>query len=156
MLYPIAKNMKLSIFTTGINSPDLINSILKTQRMLHILFIDDDSNSRLLAKLYLERKDYKVHTAKNTQRARDLLNIIGMNLIISDIGMPKEDGIEFVKWLKKEDRYKNIPVFLISAHASNLADLDPHSDVEFFEKPLFFLGLVDRIEYILSKNKVKK
>ena len=121
--------------------------------MINILFVDDDSNSGLMAKLYLERNNFKVYVAKDTTRARNLLEKFKFNLIISDIGMPGENGIEFFKWLKKEDAYKQIPVFLISAHASNLDDLGPKADVEFFEKPLFFPRLIDRINKILkSKN----
>jgi DNA-binding response OmpR family regulator len=118
--------------------------------VIHILFVDDDSNSGLLAKLYLERKNFKVHVAKDTTRARSLLDKFKFNIIISDIGMPGENGIDFCKWLKKEENYKNIPVFLISAHASNLADLNPKTDVEFFEKPLFFPQLIDRINKTLK------
>ncbi|MEJ2542991.1 MAG: response regulator [Calditrichaceae bacterium] len=120
------------------------------QTLINILFIDDDSNAGLMAKLYLERYNFKVYVAKNTQKARNLLEKYIFKLIISDIGMPGENGIEFCKWLKKEEIYKNIPVFLISAHASNLADLDPNSDVEFFEKPLFFPKLIDKINKVIG------
>jgi DNA-binding response OmpR family regulator len=119
-------------------------------KVIHILFVDDDSHSGLMAKLYLERKDFQVHVAKDTIRARNLLSKIKIDLIISDIGLPGENGIDFFKWLKKEDDYKKIPVFLVSAHASNLADLDPTTDVDFFEKPLFFPRLIDKIHKILQ------
>lgn len=123
------------------------------QSLSKILFVDDDSNSGLMAKLYLERNDFKVYVAKDTTRARNLLEKFKFILIISDIGMPGENGIEFCKWLKKQESYKQIPIFLISAHASNLDDLDPKTDVEFFEKPLFFPRLIDRINKIVhSKN----
>ena len=121
--------------------------------LINILFIDDDSNAGLMAKLYLERYNFKVYVGKDTQRARSLLKKFNFEIIICDIGMPGENGIEFFKWLKREDTYKHIPVFLISAHASNLDDLDPKSGVEFFEKPLFFPRLIDKINKILkSKN----
>lgn len=118
--------------------------------MIHILFVDDDSNSGLMAKLYLERNNFKVWVAKDTARARNLLKKFKFSIIITDIGMPGENGIDFYKWLKKEEDYKNIHVFLISAHASNLGDLDPGSDVEFYAKPLFFPRLIERINQILA------
>ena len=120
--------------------------------MTTILFIDDDSNCGLIAKLYLEKNDFKVYVAKDTTKARNLLNRNKFDLIISDIGMPGESGIDFYKWLQDEDQYKNIPVFLVSAHASNLADLDPKVNVEFFVKPLFFPKLIDRILSILNEQ----
>jgi len=120
--------------------------------MINILFIDDDSNSGLMAKLYLERNKFKVYVARDTTRARNLLGKFHFDLIISDIGMPGENGIEFFKWLKKEEVHKQIPVFLISAHASNLDDLNPKTDVEFFEKPLFFPKLIDRINKKLRQR----
>ena len=120
-----------------------------TQSLINILFIDDDSNCGLMAKLYLERNNFKVYVARDTIKARNLLEKYHFALIISDIGMPGENGIEFFKWLKKEDAYKEIPVFLISAHASNLDDLDPETDVKFFEKPLFFPKLIDKINKVI-------
>ena len=120
--------------------------------VINILFVDDDSNSCLMAKLYLERKDFKVYVVNDTIKARNLVGRIKFDIVISDIGMPGENGIDFFKWLKDEDDYKNIPIFLISAHASNLADLDPNADVEFFEKPLFFPGFIDRIQKILQSD----
>ena len=126
-----------------------IDVLMNKPLLKNILFIDDDSSSGLMAKLYLERNKFKVYVAKNTNRARKLLGQFHFNLIISDIGMPGENGIEFFKWLRNEDTFKDIPVFLISAHASNLDDLDPNADVEFFEKPLFFPTLIDRINEVI-------
>lgn len=105
-----------------------------------------------MAKLYLEKENFKVHTAKDTKRARKLLTIVVTDLIICDIGMPNENGIEFTKWLKGEEKYKHIPVFLISAHALNMGYFAEHSDVLFFEKPLFFPNLIERIREILGEN----
>lgn len=118
--------------------------------MTNILFVDDDSNCGLIAKLYLEKNDFKVYVAKDTIKARNLLKSIKFDLIISDIGMPGESGIDFCKWLQDENQYKDIPVFLVSAHASNLADLDPKVDVDFFVKPLFFPKLIDKIQEVLT------
>jgi DNA-binding response OmpR family regulator len=120
--------------------------------MKNILFIDDNVQSGILAKIYLEKEGYHVFVAKDTTKARSYLSNHDMHCIITDIGMPGENGIDFYKWIRAQDAYKNIPVFMISAHAFSLGDLDIDLDNFFMEKPIFYPSLINRLKKILKED----
>lgn len=118
--------------------------------MVNILFVDDNAQSGLMAKIYLEKKGFHVFVAKDTTKARSFLSQKQIDCIITDVGMPGESGIDFYKWLKSQEEYKDIPVLIVSAHAFSLDDLDFDSSKNFFEKPIFFPKLIDRINEVLG------
>lgn len=90
---------------------------------LKILVVEDDFDSREVLKLFLEQSGAKVESAESAPNAMDYLtkeNAFTPNLIISDIGMPHEDGYSFMKRVRKLDNTKasQIPAMALSAFAS--------------------------------------
>lgn len=88
-----------------------------------ILLVEDDeldviSVERSLKKIDL---DIKLHTAYNGIEAMSLLESLEKtnqgklpDVILLDLNMPKMNGIEFLREIKKSDRYKNIKVFVMT------------------------------------------
>ncbi|RMH64923.1 MAG: response regulator [Calditrichaeota bacterium] len=114
-----------------------------------ILYIDDDYQSGLLVKFFFEKEGFKVELAMNTSEARDILKNNPVDMVITDIGLPGENGIEFYKWLTGSE-YKDIPIFLVSAHAMGFNEvLTEHRDI-FFEKPLFFPNFIKEVRKVLK------
>ena len=80
-----------------------------------ILVIDDNpTNCDLLAR-QLQRQAYTVTTATNAQQALRLLKAIPYDLILLDVIMPGMDGLELLQEIKRHDRWRQIPVIMISA-----------------------------------------
>ncbi len=67
----------------------------------HILVVDDDNGIRELVKEFLNRNDYLVTTAKNSEDALNKVKIIKFDLIVLDIMMPGKNGLEFTNENKK-------------------------------------------------------
>ncbi len=119
--------------------------------MKHILYIDDDPLACNLFRLFLERAGYQVTARKNVPAARREMELIHFDCIVSDVGMPGENGVEFYRWTKAQDAYKDIPFLLVSAHAMGFSDiLVEHRDI-FFEKPLLFTRMVEHIKTLLAE-----
>lgn len=109
-----------------------------------ILCIDDDYQAGLLCKVFLERAGFFTEIVLNTIEARKILKDKNIDMVITDVGLPGENGIEFYKWIVKS-KYKNIPVLIVSAHAMGFSEvLTQHRDI-FFEKPIFFPMFIDKI-----------
>ncbi len=75
--------------------------------MWKILIVDDDINMREMLEAALSRyKDYEVKTSKDAVEAISILKKEDFDLIISDYKMPHINGIEFLRWVKrnKQDR----------------------------------------------------
>lgn len=120
--------------------------------MKNILYIDDNSQACLLTKIYLERNDYHCFVCINTDKARKILAENEIDCIMTDIGLPGEDGIAFYKWLMAQPSYKDIPVLFVSAHALGFDDvLVEHKD-NFITKPIFFPDLIARLNHLFEKN----
>ena len=83
-----------------------------------ILLVDDDP---LIIRMYqkkLSQEGYKVNTAVNCEDALIQVMKEKPNLILLDAMMPKMNGVETLKALKKEEKTKTIPVFILT----NLGD----------------------------------
>ena len=78
----------------------------------HILVVDDDTRLRALLQRFLQENGFRVSAAKGAAEARMMLKQYKFDLLIVDIMMPEESGLEFLAGLRKED---NVPVILLTA-----------------------------------------
>ncbi|MCI2061631.1 MAG: EAL domain-containing protein [Eubacteriaceae bacterium] len=91
--------------------------MLKTNMGRTILIVDDDSISRIIAKQMLEA-EYNILEAENGAEALKILEKSDVSLILSDIQMDELDGWELMQAITKADRFKDIPVILMTADVS--------------------------------------
>tara|TARA_Y100001935_G_scaffold222605_1_gene197489 strand:+ start:188 stop:865 length:678 start_codon:yes stop_codon:yes gene_type:complete len=118
----------------------------------HILVVDDDDGIRNLVKKYLNENNYLITTAKDAKDADDKIKIIKFDLIILDIMMPGQTGLEFLKINKK---IINTPVILLTAKGEpkeRIEGLEIGAD-DYLPKPFEPKELVLRIKNILEKTK---
>ena len=81
--------------------------------MFHLLIVDDDRHIRFVLRELLELEGYTVFTAKTGEEALNTLFEKHVDLVIVDIMMPKLDGYEFTKEVRKQNL--DLPVLMISA-----------------------------------------
>lgn len=86
--------------------------------MRTILVIDDDPICREIHRRLLPRAGYAVVVATNGKDALTALKEHTPDLILLDLAMPQMDGLTFLKHLREDTRFKELPVFLITALAS--------------------------------------
>jgi len=88
----------------------------------NILIIDDSINVRRFLALTLEKSGYQVEQAKDGQEALEKLQSNQMSriaAIICDIEMPRLDGFGFLAQSQAEDKFKHIPVLMLTSRNSN-------------------------------------
>ena len=123
----------------------------------HILIVDDDDRIRELVKQYLNDKNYLVTTANDAADAKKKVDIIKFDLIVLDIMMPGQSGLEFTN----ENRKKiETPIILLTAKgeaSDRIEGLEIGAD-DYLAKPFEPKELVLRIKNILekTKNKIQK
>ena len=118
----------------------------------HILVVDDDDGIRDLVKKYLNENNFLVTTAKNAEDADKKTNIIKFDLIILDIMMPGQTGLQFLSENKKKIQ---TPVILLTAKGEpkeRIEGLEVGAD-DYLPKPFEPKELILRISNILSKTK---
>ena len=63
----------------------------------HILIVDDDNRIRELIKEYLEENNFIVSTANNAEEASEKIKLVDFEIVVLDIMMPGESGLELTK-----------------------------------------------------------
>ena len=82
---------------------------------IKILVVEDTQVFAKALKNILEQEGYQAVLAQNGLEGLALLQKDNFNLIISDIEMPKMDGLEFIKSVRAEDKFKNLPVIALTS-----------------------------------------
>jgi len=79
-----------------------------------VMIVDDSSSLRQVVSIVLKGAGYEVLEAANGEDAVAQLDGRKINLIISDVNMPKMDGITLVKEIKKRPDYKFTPIMMLT------------------------------------------
>ena len=82
---------------------------------MRILLVDDDKATLLLQKMLLEKSGHTVVTAGDGEEGLSVTEKFKPQLIITDWLMPKMDGLEFCKALRRNPAYRNIYIFIMTA-----------------------------------------
>ncbi|MBI3794005.1 MAG: response regulator [Nitrospinae bacterium] len=88
-----------------------------------ILLVEDSPFYRQLVKKYLETRGYDVSTAENGQDALEKLKHIETDVLISDLQMPVMDGLQLIKHVRNNQRWKNLPTVALTGLNSETSRL---------------------------------
>jgi PAS domain S-box-containing protein len=128
----------------------------KTTKKYKVLLADDNADMRHYVKRLLSQ-EFKVITALDGEDAFNKVIHEAPDLLLSDIMMPRLDGFELLKRIRKHPDQKNLPVILLSARAGDEAKvegLDAGAD-DYLVKPFSAKELLARVEanIKISKNR---
>ena len=123
-----------------------------------IYIVEDDSSIRELEKYALLNSGFTVEGFDNS---KELYNALGTNLpvlIILDIMLPGEDGLNILKKIRQTPNYKYIPVIMVTAKTSEIdavKGLDMGAD-DYITKPFGVVELISRIKAVLRRTQTQK
>lgn len=120
------------------------------QKKAHILVVDDDTRLRSLLHRFLCDNGFLVSSAKDAAEARQLLKQYVFDLLIVDVMMPQESGIEFVTKLRKDS---DVPVIMLTAMGDTQDRINglEHGADDYIAKPFEPKELILRINSILRR-----
>ena len=121
----------------------------------HILIVDDDDRIRELVKQYLEENNYLISSANSAEDAEKKINLIKFDLIVLDIMMPGQSGLDFTNKNKKKIA---TPIILLTAKgeaSDRIEGLEVGAD-DYLAKPFEPKELLLRIKNILEKTQLKE
>jgi two-component system response regulator VicR len=121
--------------------------------MRKILVVDDEPDILELIKDILKSK-YEVYTAKNVKEAVSTLEKVKIDLIILDIMMPQIDGWDFLWMIRGSEKYREIPVIIVTARADAEDKLIGLKEgvKDYIVKPFLPNELINRVEEILKER----
>lgn len=128
--------------------------------MALIYIVEDDKNIREIESFALKNTGYEI---EDFECAKDFYHALSQkkpDIILLDIMLPDEDGLEIVRKLRVSAETKNIPIILVTAKTSEIdkvKGLDIGAD-DYMTKPFGVMELISRVKALLrrsSKNEEK-
>lgn len=120
----------------------------------HILVVDDDTRLRSLLETFLRDQGFAITNAVNAKDAREKLALFQFDLVVLDVMMPGETGVELAHDLNRGNSVKPPPILLLTAMAETddrIAGLESGAD-DYLTKPFEPRELVLRIQAILRRT----
>ncbi len=137
------------------NSNDIKRYYLDSSK---IFCIDDDLTQLLIYKQFLKDTNFIVETAINTGEALKKISENIPDLILLDINMPDINGLQFLQYLKSQEKYKSISVMMISSQndSATVASSFEAGAVDYLKKPFNKDEFIMRILVHLENEYLKR
>lgn len=122
--------------------------------MTGIFIVEDDSNIREIETFALKNSGYNV---EDFECAKDFFNRIAVrvpDLILLDIMLPDEDGLDVVRKLRAMPDTKKVPIILVTAKTTEIdkvKGLDIGAD-DYITKPFGIMELISRVKALLRRS----
>jgi two-component system, OmpR family, response regulator len=116
----------------------------------HILVVDDDREIRDLLSKFLERQGMRVTAARDAKEARRLWPLGRYHLVVLDLMLPGESGLDLARWLRAE---ASVPIVMLTAMAEEtdrIVGLELGAD-DYLGKPFNPRELLARIRAVLRR-----
>ncbi|MEW6257215.1 MAG: response regulator [Pseudomonadota bacterium] len=116
----------------------------------HLLVVDDDSRIRSLLSRFLSENGYRVTTAASAAEARGRLEGLTFDLLVLDVMMPGESGIDLARSLRTQS---SVPILMLTARSDpqdRIAGLEVGAD-DYLGKPFEPRELLLRVGSILKR-----
>ena len=120
-----------------------------------ILVVDDIATNVLLLKTILGKAGYRIVTATGGREALEKVESESPDLILLDIMLPDQDGLEIVRKLRERPETVRVPIILVTAKTTELdkvKGLDIGAD-DYLTKPFGVMELISRVKALLRRSK---
>lgn len=131
---------------------------VRTTTKGRILLADDNADMRDYIRRLLEEQGYEANVAPDGEAALALARKEPPDLLLSDVMMPKLDGIGLVNELRADQRFRTLPIILLSARAGEESRVEGvvHGADDYLTKPFSAQELLARIATHLSLAQVRR
>ena len=129
----------------------ILRRTILSENKPHLLLVDDDERILSLLSAYLSQNNFLISSAHNSTEARCLLDYFEFDLLVIDIMMPGENGLELLENIRKRT---NVPAIFLSAKGESkdkISGLEIGAD-DYLSKPFEPKELLLRLERLLIRN----
>lgn len=122
-----------------------------------VYIVEDDSSIRELEMYALKNSSFEVQGFEDGEEFFSALEKTAPSLILLDIMLPKDDGLQILKKIRGSARFSEIPVILVTAKTGEIdavKGLDAGAD-DYIAKPFGVMELVSRVKAVLRRTQRK-
>ena len=119
---------------------------------LRILVVDDDKDNRTFLGEVLRACDAIVLEADNIATAKSCVSTHKLNLVVTDLALPGENGATFLKWLRQQPREQGgrIPAVVVTAFSEDYPLSEVPGWAAYFQKPVDMNQFLETVATILK------
>ena len=124
----------------------------ESQTRARVLVVDDEADLVRILQFGLQSMGYQVETASDGQEGLKKAREMKPDIILLDLMLPKLDGYKVCRLLKFDERYKNIPIIILSARTQE-GDQSLAMEMganRFITKPYEFTDILSHMEALLK------
>jgi two-component system, cell cycle response regulator DivK len=123
----------------------------------HILIVEDNPLNRELLRDWLEVESYAVRTATDLQSSYDALAERLPDVVLLDINLGSESGLDLVKWMRERPQTREVPVIAVTAHAlkAEQQEIMAAGCKACLSKPIDFRRLKEELDRCLQHSKAE-
>jgi len=121
-----------------------------------VLVVEDEANLREILKFNLEKEGYLTEAAMDANEALIFLDEFMPDIILLDLMLPGLKGIQFLRLIKENPKYKHIPIVVVSAKNSEsdiVNALETGAD-DYITKPFSIKILLTKLKIILKRQNI--
>ena len=121
-----------------------------------ILVAEDDDDTRNTVRELLERDGFEVVAAEDLILAYGLLTINQPDVILADIMMPELDGIGFIRWVRNNPEFGDVPIIAMTAYDEKyLIEAKEAGATMTIRKPTGIPDIADAVNKVLGRYYAK-
>jgi PAS domain S-box-containing protein len=123
-----------------------------------VLIVNDETDQLMLMKALLRKAGYTVLTAEDGVEAFDIARLEHPDLVISDVSMPRMDGLELCRLVRGDSDLRSVPILLVSGLQKDtetmVAGLRAGAD-DYLEVPFDSTRLVAKVSRLLERSRLE-
>jgi two-component system, chemotaxis family, sensor histidine kinase and response regulator WspE len=108
------RSVEKLISTGGLSKPACAADTRTGKARKRVLIVDDSLTVRELERKLLDSRGYEIEVAVNGMEGWNAVRTGNFDLVVTDIDMPRMDGIELVSLIRKDPNLKSLPVMIVS------------------------------------------
>lgn len=132
----------------------MIDTSLLNKKSFTVLFAEDNEDVRKAITAGLEEVFACVYSVSNGQDALEIFNKHKIDIVVSDIQMPKMDGVELIKRIRKEN--KLLPIVITTGFNEFEKMYENVYNVDTLTKPYSIFDIVKKVNEMEANNKIIK
>ncbi|KGK42700.1 chemotaxis protein CheY [Nitrincola sp. A-D6] len=122
--------------------------------MTKVLVVDDEPNILLSLEFLMEQAGFTVSTAEDGETALERISQIEPDLVLLDISLPGISGFDVLEQLRKDSRFTQLPVIMLTAHGREVErekGMALGAD-DYITKPFSTQSLVQKVRTLLQET----
>lgn len=120
---------------------------------MKILVVEDDPDIQQLVVQSMKQADYQVNACPDVKSAQQRVAELVPDCLIVDWMLPDSSGVELIRWLRRNDKFRHIPVMMLTARSQEsdkILGLESGAD-DYMTKPMSLRELHARIKALVRR-----